>query len=140
MKHVVCGICRTTGLITTREVEAADAVAAASIASGELIVFEVEPAQGQRPRLPDAARAAALSPIGDAGRRLSFVLSMLILAGLLAWSAYATAPARPRIGSSAHPAIVLTAHPAATRPAPLPPLARAAEAKALPATPVTLSH
>lgn len=54
MKHVVCGICRVTGLITTREVEAADADAAAAIASGDLIVFEVDPAEDPPAPVPPA--------------------------------------------------------------------------------------
>jgi hypothetical protein len=141
MKYTVSGICRTTGFITTREVEAADALAAGSIASADMIVFDVDPAGGQSSRNPSSgAPAAAWTPAGDAARRVAFAGTLLLLAGLLAWSAHENAAERQPVRSAAQQVVVATSPAAATHPT-LQPLARAAAAPPLVrATPVTLTH
>lgn len=122
MKYVVSGICRSSGCVTTREVDAADPLAAESIASAGMIVFDVEPeAAGQPERGAVLKRRATPSPVNDTARRLSFALSLLILAGLLAWSAHEQAPDSRVAGSS----LRATAVTATTQPV-LPPIARAA--------------
>lgn len=127
MKYVVSGICRSSGFVTTREVDAEDPPAAESIASAGMIVFDVEPATaGQPERGPALKRRGGPSPANDTARRLSFAGSLLILAGLLAWSAHEQAP-EPRL---AGPTLRATAMTATTQPT-LAPIARAATADGL---------
>jgi hypothetical protein len=127
MKYVVSGICRSSGCVTTREVDAADPLAAGSIASAGMIVFDVDPATAGEPeRGAVLKRRGTPSPANDTARRLSFALSLLILAGLLAWSAHEQAPA-PRLAGPSLRAADVTA---TTQPI-LPPIARAAPADRL---------
>src|SRR5579872_7256256 len=126
MKYTVSGICRTTGFITTQEVEAADALGAGSIASAGMIVFDIDPVAGQAPRARvGGATAGAWTPAGDAARRVAFAGTLLLLAGLLAGSAHENAAERQPVRSAGQQVVVATSPAAATHPT-LQPLARAA--------------
>ena len=133
MKYQVSGICRSAGVVITREFEAPDPLAAEAMAARTMVVFDVEPRDGGQPRNPALADTPVSPLTGDSARRLAFVLSMLILATMLAWSARQKSDRR-QANSVVHPARVLT-----TQHAALPQLARTSVMPLAP-THVALTH
>ena len=138
MKYVVCGICKSAGVVVTRQIEAPDPLAAEAIAARTMVVFEVERQDTGEPRNAASPSVAAPAAMGDSARRVAFVFSILILAAVLLWSAQQKPTDHRQANSAVHPAVVLTTQ-LAVRTATLPQVARTT---ALPLVPghVALTH
>lgn len=108
MKYTVCGIDRTTGLQITRTIDAQDPLAAEALASRIMVVFDVESAEGIQARSPARIPASASGGSSEPIRRLAFTLCLLILAGLLGWSAHEKELDQQRLAAAAHHALAIT--------------------------------
>lgn len=116
MKYTVCGIDRTSGLQIVRTIDAQDPPAAEAIASRSMVVFDVEPAEGIAAIPPVRISAPKAPALTEPIRRLAFTLCLLILAGLLCWSAHEKELDQQRLASAAHHALAITPKLAAVPP------------------------
>lgn len=134
MKYQVSGICRSAGVVITRQFEAPDPLAAQSMAARTMVVFDVEPVDAEPLPNPALASVSSSHAPGDSARRMAFVGSILLLAAMLTWSARQNAMDRHQADSAVQPVVVLS-----TQASPLPQLART---NAMPLTPthVALTH